>query len=411
MMREEGLRAGILLISDCELMKQDTLITTAGRDPENNHGIVNPPVYHASTIISPTLAEFRESRNRRWELDVFTYGRQGTPTHQALEVATAALLGGDRTVCLGSGLAAINAAMLAFLQSGDHVLMVDTVYGPTRSFCDKFLARFGVDTTYYDPTIGASIKDLIQDNTKIVFTESPGSLTFELQDIRAIASEAHKRDCVVIIDDTWSSGVFFKPFEHGVDVSVIAGTKYIVGHSDVMMGMITTKNEYWQRIRRSASDLGANSGPDDVYLALRGMRTIGVRMRQHQENGLKLARWIEERPEVDRVLHPALPSHPHHDLWKRDFTGACGLFGVVLKPYPEVALAAMLDGLELYGMGASWGGFESLILLTNPASTRTVNKEKWENDGPTLRIHVGLEDPEDLIADLKKGFERLNVNN
>ena len=391
-------------------MKQDTLITTVGRDPEKNHGIVNPPVYHASTIVSPTLAEFREKRTRRWELDNFTYGRQGTPTHQSLEVATAALLGGDRSVCMGSGLAAINAAMLAFLQSGDHVLMVDTVYGPARSFCDKFLARFGVETTYYDPTIGTGIKDHIQDNTKIVYTESPGSLTFELQDIRAISNEAHKRDCIVIIDDTWSSGVFFKPFEHGVDVSVIAGTKYIVGHSDVMMGMITTTEEYWQQVRQSASALGANSGPDDGYLALRGMRTIGVRMRQHHENGLKLAQWLEQRPEVDRVLHPGLPSNPYHELWKRDFTGACGLFGVVLKPYEEKALAAMLDGLKLYGMGSSWGGFESLILLTNPASTRTVAKEQWENDGPTLRIHAGLEDPDDLIDDLEKGFKRLNAN-
>ncbi|NKB21026.1 MAG: cystathionine beta-lyase [Alphaproteobacteria bacterium] len=391
-------------------MKQDTLITTAGRDPESNHGIVNPPVYHASTIVSPTLAEFREARTKRWDLDVFTYGRQGTPTHQALEVATAALIGGDRSVCMSSGLAAINAAMLAFLKSGDHVLMVDTVYGPTRSFCDNFLGRFGVETTYYDPTIGAGIKDLIRDNTKIVYTETPGSLTFELQDIQAIADESHKRDCIVMIDDTWSSGVFFKPFEHGVDVSVIAGTKYIVGHSDVMMGMITTKDEYWQQVRQSASALGANSGPDDVYLALRGMRTIGVRMRQHHENGLKIANWLEQRPEVERVLHPGLPSNPHHELWKRDFTGACGLFGVVLKPYTEVALAAMLDGLDLYGMGASWGGFESLILLTNPASTRTVAKEQWQNDGPTLRIHAGLEDVEDLIADLEKGFERLNAN-
>jgi len=401
---------GHFFYSDCEPMRQDTLITTAGRDPESNHGIVNPPVYHASTIISSTLAEFRELRTRRGEKDVFTYGRHGTPTHQALETAAAALLGGDRSVCLGSGLAAINAAMLAFLRSGDHVLMVDTVYGPTRGFCDNFLGRFGVETTYYDPTIGADIKDLIQGNTKIVYMESPGSLTFELQDVRVIADEAHKRDCVVMIDDTWSSGVFFKPFEHGVDVSVIASTKYIVGHSDVMMGIITTTDEYWERIKRSAAALGASSGPDDVYLALRGMRTIGVRMRQHHENGLKLAQWLEERPEVDRVLHPALSSNPHNELWKRDFTGACGLFGVVLKPYPEVALAAMLDELELYGMGASWGGFESLILLTNPASTRTVAKDQWEKDGPTLRIHAGLEDPEDLIADLKKGFERLNAN-
>lgn len=391
-------------------MKQDTLITTAGRDPEKNHGIVNPPVYHASTIVAPTLAEFRERRKHRWEPGVYTYGRQGTPTHEALETAVAALLGGDRAVAMSSGLAAINAAMLAFLESGDHVLMVDSVYGPSRSFCNNFLARFGVTTTYYDPAIGAGIADLIQDNTKIVYTESPGSLTFELQDIRAIADAAHKRGCVVIIDDTWSSGVFFKPFEHGVDVSVIAATKYIVGHSDVMMGIITTTDALWQRVRQSASDLGANSGPDDVYLALRGLRTIAVRMRQHHETGLRIARWLQARPEVVEVLHPGLPESPDHALWKRDFTGACGLFGVVLKPYPEKALAAMLDGLKLYGMGASWGGFESLILLTDPAAIRVATKARWENAGPMLRIHAGLEDPEDLIADLAKGFDRLNAN-
>jgi len=392
-------------------MKQDTLITTLGRDPDKNHGIVNPPVYHASTITAPTLEAFREKRTRRGELDVFTYGRQGTPTHQALEVATAGLLGGDRSVCLGSGLAAIDAAMLAFLESGDHVLMVDSVYGPARRFCDSFLARFGVETTYYDPLIGSGIKDLIQNNTKIVYTESPGSLTFEIQDIDAIASEAHKRNCVVIIDDTWSSGVFFKPFDHGVDVSVIAATKYIVGHSDVMMGIITTKNDFWQRIRQSASDIGANAGPDDVYLALRGLRTIGIRMRQHDQNGHKLAEWLQGRQEVERVLHPGLSTNPSYEIWKRDFSGACGLFGVVLKSYPEKAIAAMLDGLELYGMGASWGGYESLILLTNPAQIRTVTKTQWANCGPTLRIHAGLEDIDDLIDDLEKGFQRLNSTN
>lgn len=391
-------------------MKQDTLITTAGRDPDKNHGIVNPPVYHASTIVAPTLAEFRERRKHRWEPGVFTYGRQGTPTHEALETAVAALLGGDRAVVLSSGLAAINAAMLAFLEAGDHVLMVDSAYGPARNFCNSFLARFGVTTTYYDPAIGGGIAELIQDNTKIVYTESPGSLTFEVQDIRAIADEAHKRGCVVIIDDTWSSGVFFKPFAHGADVSVIAATKYIVGHSDAMMGIITTTNELWQRVRQSASDLGANSGPDDVYLALRGLRTIGVRMRQHNETGLRIARWLQARPEVVEVLHPALPEDPGHALWKRDFTGACGLFGVVLKPFPEKALAAMLDGLKLYGMGASWGGFESLILLTDPAPIRVATKARWDKAGPMLRIHAGLEDPDDLIADLEKGFERLNAN-
>ncbi len=390
-------------------MKQDTLITTAGRDPENNHGFVNPPVYHASTIVASTLAEFRERRKHRWELGNYTYGRQGTPTHDAFEIAVSKLLGGDRAVAMSSGLAAINAAVFAFLEAGDHLLMVDSAYGPARSLCEKFLKRFGVETTYYDPRIGAGIKDLIRDNTRIVYCESPGSLTFEVQDIRAISDEAHKRGCVVIIDDTWSSGVFFKPFENGADVSVIAATKYIVGHSDVMMGVITTTDEHWHRVRQAASDLGANSGPDDVYLALRGLRTIGVRMRQHHLNGLKLAEWLENRPEVVKVMHPGLPSHEDHELWKRDFTGACGLFGVELKPFPEPAIAAMLDGLELYGMGASWGGFESLILLTSPAAIRVATHDYWSKAGPTLRIHAGLEDIDDLIADLDKGFERMNA--
>ena len=390
-------------------MKEDTLITTAGRHPDENHGFVNPPVYHASTIVSPTLAEFRERRSHRWEPGVFTYGRQGTPTHEALEEACAALLGGDRAVALSSGLAAINAALFAFLEKGDHLLMVDSVYGPSRRVCDSFLARFGVETTYYDPTIGAGIRELIRDNTKLVYLESPGSLTFDVQDIDPIVEEAKKRGCVTIIDDTWSSGVFFKPFQHGIDVSAIAATKYIVGHSDVMMGMLTTTGEHWQRVRQAASDLGANAGPDDVYLALRGLRTIKVRMLRHYENGMKLARWLEARPEVERVLHPALESDPGHALWKKYFTGACGLFGVVLKPVEEPAIAAMLDGLELYGMGASWGGFESLILLTNPASVRSATKAQWEASGPTLRIHAGLEDPDDLIADLEAGFARMNA--
>jgi len=392
-------------------MKEDTLITTAGRHPEQNHGIVNPPVYHASTITAPTLAEFRERRKHRWEPGVFTYGRQGTPTHEALEEAVAALFGGDRAVALGSGLAAINAAMFAFLESGDHVLMVDSVYAPSRRVCDAFLGRFGVTTTYYDPLIGAGIKDLIQDNTKIVYLESPGSLTFDVQDIDAIVGEAKKRGCVTIIDDTWSSGVFFKPFAHGIDVSAVAATKYIVGHSDVMMGMVTTTSEHWQRVRQAASDLGANSGPDDAYLALRGLRTIKVRMQRHQETGLRLARWLRDRPEVKRVMHPGLEDDPGHKLWKQYFTGACGLFGLELaRDYPETALAAMLDGLELYGMGASWGGFESLILLTDPAHVRSTTRARWENCNPTLRIHAGLEDPDDLIEDLAKGFERLNAN-
>ena len=387
-------------------MKEDTVITTAGRDPEANFGIVNPPVYHASTITHATVAAMREARERRFEPRIYTYGRHGTPTHSALEEAVAAVEGGERAVCLGSGLAAINAAILAFVETGDRILMADNVYSPARRFCDSFLGRFGVETTYFDPAIGGGIADLIDERTRIVYVESPGSLTFEMTDIPAVAAPAHEAGAVVIMDNTWAAGVLFKPFEHGVDVSVQAATKYIVGHSDVMMGTLTTSEALWPRLRQSAADLGANCGPDDVYLALRGLRTLGVRLRQHHENGLVLARWLRERPEVDRVLHPALPDDPGHALWKRDFKGACGLFGVVLKAAPETAVAAMLDGMELFSMGASWGGFESLILPSNPAAIRTATT--WDA-GPTVRIHAGLEDTDDLIADLERGLERLNA--
>lgn len=387
-------------------MKEDTVITTAGRDPEANFGIVNPPVYHASTITHPTVAAMREARERRFEPRVYTYGRHGTPTHSALEEAVAAVEGGERAVCLGSGLAAINAAILAFVETGDHILMADNVYSPARRFCDSFLGRFGVETTYFDPAVGGGVAGLIRDRTRIVYVESPGSLTFEMTDIPAVAAAAHEAGAVVIMDNTWAAGVLFKPFEHGVDVSVQAATKYIVGHSDVMMGTIATSEALWPKIRQSAADLGANCGPDDVYLALRGLRTLGVRLRQHHENGLVLARWLQSRPEVSRVLHPALPEDPGHALWKRDFTGACGLFGVVLNPAPQAAVEAMLDGMTLFSMGASWGGFESLILPTNPAAIRTATS--WE-EGPSLRIHAGLEDTGDLTADLESGLERLNA--
>ena len=387
-------------------MKEDTIITTAGRDPEANFGIVNPPVYHASTITHATVAAMREARERRFEPRIYTYGRHGTPTHSALEEAVAAVEGGERAVCLGSGLAAINAAILAFVETGDRILMADNVYSPARRFCDSFLGRFGVETTYFDPAIGGGIADLIDERTRIVYVESPGSLTFEMTDIPAVAAPAHEAGAVVIMDNTWAAGVLFKPFEHGVDVSVQAATKYIVGHSDVMMGTIATSEALWPKVRQSAADLGANCGPDDVYLALRGLRTLGVRLRQHHENGLILARWLRDRPEVDRVLHPALPEDPGHALWKRDFSGACGLFGVVLKPAPEAAVAAMLDGMELFSMGASWGGFESLILPTNPAAIRTATR--WDS-GPTIRIHAGLEDTGDLIGDLERGLGRLNA--
>jgi cysteine-S-conjugate beta-lyase len=387
-------------------MKEETKIVVAGRDPRGNHGIVNPPVYHASTILFPTVADYESVGKRRDAGERITsYGRRGTPTTYALEDAIAAIEGGDGCALFPSGLGAVVSALLAFVKSGDHVLCVDTVYGPARRTCDQVLKRFGVETTYYDPLIGGGIRELIRPETRIVYVESPGTQTFEVQDIPAIAAEAKKRGCVVMMDNTWASPLYFKPFQHGVDVSIQAATKYIVGHSDAMLGSVTATKQYMPQVRNGHNDLGMAAAPDDCYLAQRGIRTLHVRLKQHWENGLKLAEWLQSRPEVLRVIHPALPSDPGHKLWKRDFLGASGLFGVVLKPTPKAAVDAFLDSLELYGMGASWGGFESLILPTHPETNRTATK--WAPGGPTLRIHAGLENTDDLIADLKQGFEKM----
>ena len=388
-------------------MKQDTTIVTAGRNPEDNFGIVNPPVYHASTILHPTVEHLEESRRNMQDphdRSVF-YGRHGTPTTFALEDAVTALEGGAGCVIYPSGLAAITGALTAFLGAGSHLLMVDNVYGPSRRFCDTVLKRFGVRTTYYDPLIGAGIGELIEPDTKVVFVESPGSLTFEVQDVPAIAEVAHSHGAIVMMDNTWATPLYFKPFEKGVDVSIQAATKYIVGHSDAMLGTAVTSRQHWPALRSCANELGFCAGPDDVYLAQRGIRTMSVRLERHARSALALAEWLAQRPEVARVLYPPLSSDPGHDIWKRDFTGASGLFGVILKPAEATAVAAMLDGLELFGMGASWGGYESLILPTKPARTRTATS--WSPEGPTLRIHVGLEDIDDLIDDLTSGFARL----
>jgi len=331
----------------------------------------------------------------------------GTPTTWSLENAVAEIEGGYRCQVFPSGLAACAHAIQAFVKAGDHVLVTDSVYGPTRAYCDNVLKRFGVETTYYDPLIGSGISELIRDNTTVVFVESPGSQTFEIQDIPAIADAAHKSGAVVIMDNTWASPLFYKPFEHGVDVSVQASTKYIVGHSDVMMGTITATKEHWPAIQSCANLAGQTAGPDDVYLAQRGLRTLSVRLKQHMENGLKVAEWLKGRPEVHSVLHPALEDHPGHDLWKRDFLGASGLFSIQLKAVERNALAALLDNLELFGMGYSWGGYESLIIYADPSSYRTATK--WDNTNPLLRLHIGLESPDDLIADLEAGFKRMNA--
>jgi cystathionine beta-lyase len=384
-------------------MKDDTLIVAAGRDPESHFGVVNPPVYRASTILYPTVAALEAPRQVR---GVY-YGRGGTPTTFALEDAVAALDGAHGAVITGSGKTAIAQALLAFLKTGDHLLMVDSAYAPTRQFCDRVLSRFGVETTYYDPMIGAGIERVIRPNTRVIFLESPGSLTFEVQDVPAITGVARGRGVLTMLDNTWATPLYFKAFSHGIDVSVQAATKYVGGHSDLMMGIVTCTEALYEALRRGMYDLGSYVSPDDCYQALRGLRTLSVRLERHQANALRLATWLRRRPEVARVLYPALPDDPGHTLWRRDFLGACGLFGVILRPCSNAAVAAMVEGLELFGMGYSWGGYESLIIPTHPERYRTATT--WQAEGPCLRIHAGLEDPDDLIADLAAGFARLNA--
>lgn len=381
--------------------KQQTRLAHAGREPARQHGFVNTPIYRGSTVIFPTVAALEANDQD------FTYGRLGTPTVRALEEAIAELEGGHRTLLTPSGLSAIATSLLAFLGAGDQLLIVDSVYRPARRFCDNVLKRLGVTVTYYDPLIGAGIEKLITGKTKVVFTESPGSQTFEVQDIPAIAKAAHAAGAVVILDNTWATPLYFKPFAHGADISIQAATKYIGGHADIMLGAITMSERTSAAVAKTHEDLGLCVGPEDVYLGLRGLRSLGVRLARHQQSALEMARWLKERPEVSRVIHPALPSDSGHALWKRDFTGASGLFSIVLKPVAREKLAAMLDGLDLFGMGYSWGGFESLILPFDPSAYRTATT--WQAEGPAVRLHIGLEDVDDLKADLEAGFARLRA--
>ena len=382
----------------------DTLLTHAGNHPELNHGIVNPPVYHASTILFPTIEKMEQAQKER--LSGVSYGRWGTPTTFAFEEAVAAIEGEGRALALPSGLAAIGATLLSLLKAGDHLLMVDSVYGPARSLCDKTLARFGIDVTYYDPLVGTGIAGLMRPNTRLVYLESPGSLTFEVQDVPAIVAAAHAGGALAIMDNTWATPLLFRALGRGVDIVIYAATKYFVGHSDAMLGAIVVRDlDLYRMLKVAAHGMGYCAAPDDCYLGLRGLRTLGVRLQRHGENGLALARWLQGRPEVARVLHPGLPEHPGHSLWRRDFTGASGLFSVVLKPCAPAAVAALVEGMRLFGMGASWGGYESLLLPVKPETTRTATA--WSPGGPTLRIHAGLEAVEDLVADLEDGFRRL----
>ena len=390
-------------MTDSRKLQRDTLLGRLGRDHGRDPHFVNPAVHRGSTVLFDDVAGY-EGRDPD-DYKVLRYGIYGTPTAFALEAAVAELEGGDQAVAVPSGLAAITAALAAFTKAGDHILVADTVYGPTRSFCRRRLKPYGVEVEYYDPLIGAGIERLLRPNTTLVYCEAPGSLTFEMQDIPAIAAAAHTRGIPVLADNTWGTPYFFRAFERGVDVSIHAGTKYIGGHSDVLLGLIVTRQQYWLPIRRAVADYGFCASPDDCWLALRGLRTIGVRMRHQQESALKVARWLAARPEVLRVLYPALESDPGHALWKRDFSGAASLFGIVLKPASDAAVAAMIDALELFGIGSSWGGYESLAIRADVSGSRSATR--WNPGGPLVRLHVGLEDPDDLIADLERGLAAL----
>jgi len=379
-----------------------TKLVTAGRRKEWTQGIVNPPVWRASTILYDTVAELEAGLKTNADGKLF-YGRRGTPTQWALaEALTELEPGAAGTLLFASGLAAIAHALLAVLKPGDHLLMTDSVYDPTRALCDNMLAKMGISTTYYDPRIGAAIESLITPHTRAIFMESPGSLTFEVQDVPTIVGVAKAHGLVTLIDNTWATSLFFQPISMGVDLSIIACTKYIVGHSDVMMGAVTCAPHMYTQVRLAAQQLGAFVSADDCALALRGLRTLDVRLRRHQDNALTVARWLVTQPKVAEVIHPALESHRDHELWARDFTGASGLFGLVLRGGDSTARATFIDGLTHFGIGYSWGGYESLALPVDPKRCRTATR--WEADGPLVRLHIGLESPDDLIADLANGL-------
>lgn len=378
-------------------MKNETKIILAGRHPEDHIGAVNTPVYHASTILYPSLAAIRGDE----PMD-YTYGRRGTPTTRALEEAMNDIEGAAGCVLTPSGSSSVAIAILSVVSAGDHMLMVDTAYYPTRSFCDKFLNRMGIEVEYYDPLIGADIKALIRPNTRLIFMESPGSQTFEVQDVPAIVAQAQKAGVKTAIDNTWASPHFFKPLAHGVDLSIQAATKYIIGHADALLGTICANKASYPDLLRTHGLMGQCAAPDDVFLALRGMRTLATRLKQHQESALDIAAYLAGFDFVQQVFHPGLPGAPGHDIWKRDFTGSTGLFAIEIDPCPETQLAAMLDNMTLFGMGYSWGGYESLIVPAEITRTATDHDDARQ----LLRLNIGLEHVDDLKDDLYQGFKR-----
>lgn len=386
--------------------KPATQIVNGGRRKEWTGAVVNPPVWRGSTHLYDSVADLRAGVANN-EDGRFFYGRRGSPTQWSLaEALTEMEPGAVGTMLYPSGVAAIACAMLAVLKPGDEVLLTDSSYDPSRSYADAFLKRMGITARYYDPLLGSDISSLFTDKTKAILLESPGSLSFEVQDVPAICQAAKEAGVVTLLDNTWATSRFFPALEHGVDISIVAATKYIVGHSDVMMGAATTHEKYWTRLRRTAQQLGQVVSPDDAYLAARGLRTLEVRLKQHEQSALTIAHWLKDRPEVGQVLHPALPDCPGHEIWKRDFKGSSGLFSFQLSEGDEKSRAAFIDALTLFGIGYSWGGFESLALPVDPEKYRTATQ--WTMNGALVRLQIGLEDPDDLIADLAKAFEHYN---
>ncbi len=382
-------------------LKSRSRLVHLGRDSAESQGFVNLPPFRGSTVLYPDVATLK-SRNQR-----YTYGTHGTPTTAALSAAWTDISGAAGTVLVPSGLAAIVVALMTALSAGDHLLVTDSAYSPARAFANATLKRMGIETTYYDPCIGAGIEALMRPHTKAVLTESPGSQTFEIQDLPAIAEVAHAHGACVLMDNTWATPLFFSPHAHGVDMAIEAGTKYLSGHSDLLLGLVSANDAWFKKLGQTADLMAIPAGPEDVFLALRGLRSMELRLREAERQALALARWLEARPEVLRVIHPALPDHPGHAIWKRDFAGSSGLFSIILEPVSEAAVAAFLDGLELFGLGYSWGGYESLAVPFDCTSYRTATR--WAPGGPAIRFSIGLEDVEDLKADLDRGFARLRA--
>ena len=387
--------------------KNDTKNIIAGKRKKLSNGFVNSPIYKGSTVLFNTVEEMQSKMKKKNSQTLF-YGRFGSPATFEFENAIADIDESYTAVATASGTAAIVASLLAILKTGDHILMTDSAYGVSRNLTKKLLNNMGITTTFYNPNLTNKIKELITNNTKLIFMESPGSLTFEIQNISMIVDIAKKYNLITVIDNTWATSLYLKPMNYGVDISIQSATKYIVGHSDAMLGVITTNKKYAKQIRESAHNLGSCPGPEDIYLGIRGLKTLSIRLKKHQENAMKIIEWLLRQREVNRVLYPALPDNPGYKIWKKDFKGASGLFGVVLENTRKDLIYKMLNNLKLFNMGYSWGGYESLILPVNPEKIR--DTYKWNHMDLTLRIHAGLEDPDDLINDLKDNFNILKID-